>query len=226
LPLGVDVDYFNPFIKPRRIPGRFVFTSVFEWGERKAPEALLRAYNREFSGSDDVLLLLKVINNDPAVNIERQIQAMGLARDRAPVTIVLNQNVPSYQMGELYCSSDCFVLPTRGEGWGMPTLEAMACGLPTISTAWSAQTEFFDSAVGYPIEVKGLVPASGRSPYYQGFQWAEVDVDHLASLMRYVYDNPAEARAKGLAASIAARNKWTWAAAAGRIKARLCEISP
>jgi len=225
MPLGVDVDYFHPFIERRPLGGRFVFTSVFEWGERKAPEALLTAYNREFSSSDDVLLLLKVINNDPAVNIERHIQAMGLAPDRAPVAIVLNQNVPSYQMGMFYRSSDCFVLPTRGEGWGMPTLEAMACGLPVISTAWSAQTEFFNEEVGYPVKVKGLVPATARCAYYEGFEWADPDVDDLAALMRHVYENPAEARARGLAASIAARQKWTWTAAAERIKERLGQIS-
>jgi len=225
MPLGVDINYFNPFINSRKQGSRYVFMSVFEWGERKAPEILLKAYNQEFSSSDDVLLLLKVINNDPAVNIERQVEAMRLRADRAPVMVVLNQNVPSYQMGSLYCSSDCFVLPTRGEGWGMPTLEAMACGLPVISTPWSAQTEFFNEEVGYPIEVKRMIPAVAKCPYYEGFEWADPDVDHLASLMRHVYENPGESRARGLRASISAREKWTWLAAAKRIKTRLLEIS-
>jgi len=225
MPLGVDINYFHPFIKASRIDDRFVFMSVFEWGERKAPEVLMQAYNQEFSASDDVLLLLKVNNPDPAVNIERHVEAMRLRADRAPVVIVLNQNIPSYQMGSLYCSSDCFVLPTRGEGWGMPTLEAMACGLPTISTHWSAQTEFFNEDVGYPINFKRLIPAVAKCPYYEGFEWADPDIDHLASLMRHVYENRSEARAKGLRASVWAREKWTWLHAAKRIKARLGEIS-
>jgi glycosyltransferase involved in cell wall biosynthesis len=226
MPLGVDINYFHPFISSKKQHGRFVFLSVFEWGERKAPEVLLQAYNQEFSGTDDVLLVLKVNNNDPAVNIERQIEAMRLRPDRAPVLVVLNQKVPSYQMGSLYCSSDCFVLPTRGEGWGMPTLEAMACGLPVISTDWSAQTEFFGGDVGYPVEVKRLIPAVAKCPYYEGFEWADPDVEHLAQLMRYVYENPEEARAKGLRASISAREKWSWLDSARRIKERIMEISP
>ncbi len=224
MPLGVDTNYFHPFIKSRRFNDRFVFMSVFEWGERKAPEILLQAYNQEFSSADDVLLLLKVINTDPAVNIERQVEAMRLGPDRAPIVMVVNQNIPSYQMGSLYCSSDCFVLPTRGEGWGMPTLEAMACGLPAISTHWSAQTEFFNDEVGYPINIKRLIPAVAKCPYYAGFEWADPDVDHLASLMRHVYENPEEGRAKGLRASLQARDRWTWLDAARRIKERLLEI--
>ena len=224
MPLGVDVNYFHPFIKSRRFNDKFVFMSVFEWGERKAPEILMQAYNQEFSSRDDVVLLLKVINTDPAVNIERQVEAMRLRSDRAPVVMILNQNIPSYQMGSLYCSSDCFVLPTRGEGWGMPTLEAMACGLPTISTFWSAQTEFFSEEVGYPIEARRLIPAVAKCPYYEGFEWADPDVDQLASLMRHVYENPEQGRAMGLRASIRAREKWTWLDAAKRIKSRLLEI--
>jgi hypothetical protein len=225
MPLGVDVNYFHPFIRSHNIDSRFVFLSIFEWGERKAPEVLLQAYNQEFSARDDVLLLLKVINTDPAVNIERQVEAMRLRSDSAPVIVIKNHNIPSYQMGSLYCSSDCFVLPTRGEGWGMPTLEAMACGLPVISTAWSAQTEFFDDDVGYPIALKGLIPAVAKCPYYEGFQWADPDVNSLASLMRHVYENNDEARAKGLRASISARENWTWLNAASRIKSRLLEIA-
>jgi glycosyltransferase involved in cell wall biosynthesis len=42
----------------------------------------------------------------------------------------------------LYRSVDAFVLPSRGEGWGRPYMEAMSMGLPVIATNWSGPTEF------------------------------------------------------------------------------------
>jgi glycosyltransferase involved in cell wall biosynthesis len=39
-----------------------------------------------------------------------------------------------------YKAGDALVLPTRGEGWGRPQVEAMAMGLPVISTNWSGIT--------------------------------------------------------------------------------------
>ena len=36
----------------------------------------------------------------------------------------------------LFASADAFVLPSHGEGWGLPLMEAMAMELPTIGTAF------------------------------------------------------------------------------------------
>ena len=138
---------------------------------------------------------------------------------------MLNKHILDYQMGALYRSADCFVLPTRGEGWGMPILEAMACGLPVICTDWGAQTEFINSDICYPIQVKRLIPAKAKCPYYAGFEWADPDSEHLRQLMRYVYEHRAEAREKGGLAAQTAISKWTWSKGTKRIKKRLIEVS-
>jgi GT2 family glycosyltransferase len=221
VPLGVDPDYFHPGIAARRPSDRFVFLSNFEWGERKAPELLLKAFADEFSASDDVVLVLKVFNNDPGVNVHQQIADMRLRPTAAPVVLMLNQNIALQQMGSLYTSADCFVLPTRGEGWGMPILEAMACGLPTIATNWSAQADFLDEEYSYPLRVSRLIPAIAKCPYYTGYEWADPDVEHLRYLMRHVYEHRDEARAKGRRAAEVAATRWTWARATDRIMERL-----
>jgi glycosyltransferase involved in cell wall biosynthesis len=221
LPLGYDPQRFNPGLPARPIANRFTFLSVFEWGERKAPEVLLRAYAQAFTKRDDVLLLLRVNNFDGEVDVARQIADLHLPADAAPIAILYNQHLAAAQLGSLYRSADCFVLPTRGEGWGMPILEAMACGLPAIATDWSGQREFFHAGVGYPIRVRALIPAVAKCQLYTGFRWADPDLEHLVYLMRYVYEHPDEARAVGARAAQEVAARWTWGQTARRIYARL-----
>lgn len=221
IPLGIDPQRFNPSLPAHRLDNYFTFLSVFEWGERKAPEILLRAFNEEFGANEDVLLLLKVDNRDPGVNVQQQVANLGLSPDRAPIGFLYNQPIADNQMGALYRSTDCFVLPTRGEGWGMPILEAMACGLPVIATDWSAQTEFMNDEIAYPLRVRQLIPARAKCPYYKGFRWADPDYDHLRYLMRYVFEHQEEARQKGRRAAEEAAQKWTWQRTAERIIERL-----
>jgi GT2 family glycosyltransferase len=224
MPLGVNPDYYNPRIKGFRVTSSYTFLSVFEWGERKAPEVLLRAYSRAFTRQDDVLLLLKVTNRDPSVDVKAQIAGLDLPENGPPIALIYNQELPSHQMGSLYRSVDCFVLPTRGEGWGMPILEAMACGLPVIATDWSSQTDFMNEHNAYPLQVARLVPAEAKCPYYAGFRWAQPDEDHLVHLLRHVCGNRDEAATKGMAASEEALTRWTWIEAAQKIKEQLLKI--
>ena len=223
MPLGVDPDYLHPNVRGFRPATPFTFLSVFEWGERKAPEVLLRAFAEEFKESEEVVLLLSVFNRDPTVDVEQEIAKLRLPNS-PPIVVMINPEFADYQMGSLYRSADCFVLPTRGEGFGMPVLEAMACGLPTIATNWSGPADFLHAEIGYPLQVKSMVKAEARCPYYEGFEWAEPDFDHLRFLMREVFDGPDQARQKGLAAAAEVAAKRTWQHAAARVKSRLVEL--
>ncbi|MDD6481305.1 MAG: glycosyltransferase [Lachnospiraceae bacterium] len=224
IPLGVDINYYNPQIKSYKKHNKYTFLSVFEWGERKAPEVLLRAYSRAFSNKDDVVLLCKVINNDPSINVEEEVRKLNLPTDGPEIIFLHNTKFADYEMATLYRSADCFVIPTRGEGWGMPILEAMACGLPTIATNWSAHKDFYNETNGYPIELNGLIDAKAKCPYYTGFQWADPSEEHLMHQMRYVFEHQDEAAEKGRKAAEEVQSKWTWENAAKKIIDRLNAI--
>jgi GT2 family glycosyltransferase len=225
IPLGIDPAYFNPHIRSARVSDGYTFLSVFEWSERKAPELLLRAFNEEFSSKEPVVLVCKILNADTSVNVHEEIRRLELNPEGGQIHVSLNHVVPSYQLGMLYRSADCFVLTTRGEGWGMPILEAMACGLPVIVTDWSAQCDFMNAGNAYPLAVDRLVPAVAKCPYYTGLRWAEPSYWDLRRLMRHVYRNAGEARAMGEKASAEVLSRWTWDNAASKIIGRLDEIS-
>ncbi len=225
MPLGIDPDYYNIKIKSYKKHTKYTFLSVFEWGERKAPEILLNAYAKAFNQKDEVILLCKIFNKDGSIDIEKEIKKLDLPSDSAEIVFLYNMEITDYQMPALYRSADCFVLPTRGEGWGMPILEAMACGKPVIATNWSAQTEFLHSDNAYLLEVEKLIDAQAKCPYYKGFQWANPSEEHLIYLLRYVYEHQEEAEKKGLVAADEVRKLWTWEETGKKIKNRIGAIS-
>lgn len=58
--------------------------------------------------------------------------------------------IPTEVMAHIYNSLDVFLLPTKGEGFGIPIMEAQACGVPVITTKCTGQAELM--AGGYFIE--------------------------------------------------------------------------
>lgn len=217
VPLGVDPAYFSPRIRTERMTDMFTFLSVFEWGERKAPELLLKAFSDEFKADEPVQLLCKANNFDPGFKIKDEVQKLNLRQGGGRIVIAENQILQQYELGVLYRAADCFVLPARGEGWGMPILEAMACGLPVIATDWSSQVDFMTKENSLLLEVEKLIPAVAKCPYYEGFRWAQPSYEHLRFLMRWVFENRKKAAAIGQQAAQDAVNHWTWEHAARKI---------
>lgn len=222
IPLGVDPEAFQP--EGERTPsprGERVFLANLEWGERKNPELLLRAFNRTFRRDEPVLLVCKINNRDPGIHVPNAIRALGLDEHGGRAYFIYNRELPHHQLASLYRSADCFVSTSRGEGWGLPLLEAIACGLPAIATDWGGHTALLDPADTYPLRVRTVVPATSECPYYQGFRWADPDADHLSFLLRHVYEHQEEARERGLRAASRVRATLTWRETARRIVDRL-----
>ncbi|RBP50997.1 glycosyltransferase [Arenicella xantha] len=225
IPLGIDTDIFRPdgnFIDSPN--DDYVFLSLFEWGERKEPELILKTFNATFSADEDVRLVAKIMNTDPSINLRERIANLELDPNGGRIDFIVNREFAREDLPTLYRSSDCFLSPSKGEGWNMPLMEAMACGLPCIATDWSAQTEFFNSSNGFPIEVTCLEPAKAKCPYYEGFYWAKPDKEHFRYLMRQVFENREDAAKIGTIAAIDVAKNWTWDSAAHKIRQRLDDI--
>jgi len=154
--------------------------------------------------------------------------AASLGRDVSQI-VALSSVLPSELMPALYRRANCFVLPTRGEGWNMPAIEAMATGLPVISTAWSGQMEFLQPAGAYLIEVEKLepVPVQGiaNDLVYGGALWARPSASHLRRLMRYVFENREEAAKAGISSREFVQRNYSWEASTTRMYARLNELA-
>jgi glycosyltransferase involved in cell wall biosynthesis len=180
----------------------------------------LKAFNETFSAREPVRLVCKIFNKDSMLNVREEIRRLRLRESGGKISFIFNREFPYYQLGSFYRSADCYISSGRGEGWDMPLMEAMACGLPTIATDWGAHTEFVHDRISYPLRIRGVVPAEAKCPYYEGFSWADPDPEHLRHLLRHIFENRDEARAKGAAAAREMAEKWTWEQSARRIVAR------
>jgi len=213
VPIGIDAEEYQPQrVKPLPIPGRrsFVFLSVFEWTNRKGWDVLLKAYLSAFSHSDAVTLVIHAWNETGKPvqkEVNQFVSSLGKDPTRVPMIVVMEDHLSHSEMLSLYRAADAFVLSTRGEGWGLPYMEAMAMGLPAIGTRWSAHLDFMNDRNSYLIDCKVVdIPDHllGEPPLhkslFQGHRWAEPSVEHTARLMREVYDHPEQANGKGLIA--------------------------
>jgi len=218
VPHGVDTRAFHPKNKKLHLPAaakKFTFVSIFGFQHRKNPEGLLRAYWQEFSSKDNVILVIKT-NGYAGYENERWIKKkinqykmrLGIKKDTAPVVVIgrrLNEN----QMKGLYTLGNAFVLPSRGEGVGLPYLESLASGLPVIATGWGGQMDFLTRnnsfLVPYRLQnpsismkSKHAISRKFKSLFAQkGQRWAEPDLRSLRKIMRKAYANPKLCKRKG-----------------------------
>jgi glycosyltransferase involved in cell wall biosynthesis len=200
---GVDTHLFRPGVESLPIPERrgFNFLAVFDWHLRKGYDVLLEAYLNEFRPDEDVALILKTYQlNDPVSDVEAKLthfieNTLGKRLEDTPPLILLNGFIPQHKMPQLYASAQAFVLPSRGEGYGRPYMEAMSCGIPVIATRWSGQLELLSDENSFLVELEGLVepPRDLDMEYYVGHRWAQPSVDDLRAKMRRVFGHRQEA---------------------------------
>jgi len=106
------------------------------------------------------------------------------------VLLMKNAHVfPAEAVNVLYNAADVLAYPTRGEGFGLPSFEAMATKTPVIATKFGPQIEIHENGRGYFIDVKELEPGINHAWTY----FALPDYKSLARQLWHVYANPEEA---------------------------------
>jgi glycosyltransferase involved in cell wall biosynthesis len=211
----------------------FKFYSIFQWSERKNPAALIKAFISAFEGNDDVCLTLKthmgLYSKDEAdllmINIKSIRDSMTVKK--YPKILLKHERLSEQLMLEMHLQNDCFVLPTRAEGFGFPYIESMMIGNPTMGTNYSGNLEFMNKENSYLIDYQ-LEPVSNMrnlGHWYTGdMRWASANVAQLADTMKEVYDNQDSAREKGLSARKNIMSHMSWNLKLDSLKNTLVEM--
>ena len=130
VPLGVDTKFWKP--TPRPANKRFRFHAGGSMWLRKGLDVVVEAFEK--AGLDAELHI--------KVPLERLVP-----KRTWPSNIVLHTGwMSKWDQFEWYNKADCFIGASRGEGFGLMPLQAMALGIPTIITATSGQAQYANLA--------------------------------------------------------------------------------
>lgn len=216
VPLGYDSGVFKFHRRdiPRKTRRNFVFLHYNAFNIRKGFPEVFKAFTQEFSKDEPVKLILKTVYNSSPLPI---------TKSEYPNIDIVYGKYSETQLAELCNSADCFVFPSRGEGFGITPLEAMATGASAIVPNAHGITEYFNPEYMYEVEVESMCPALYTKYKNQDVgKMVVCDIKDLRKKMRWVYEHQEENLLMGEKASEYVK-KWTIENTAKNLKAIIDE---
>lgn len=229
VPLGVDPRVCKPLDFPERTLLRqklgwqdcFIFLNVSAMGNRKGICPLLKAFAAIAHKYPQARLVLKGTESlySSKSSILQAIKNTLADREAATVIPKLAYIGEDYSFAEvvrLYQAADAYVSPYLAEGFNLPVLEAIACGLPVICTAGGPTDDFTRSEFAWRIESqKETLQINGEE------RWIfNPNLEHLINLMEKIIERENFRRqARDLGSQFVAKH-YTWA----RIVDRLLDV--
>ena len=194
VPLGMDPAVFHPTADPLPLDP-LVFGCagrIHHGGMRKGIQEVADSFRAAFPAlRPDVRLRVKIWPDDPPV-----------ATGDDPRIEVLRDPLTAAGLADWYRGLSVFVTMSKGEGFGLQPLQAMACGRPVLAGFHSGHRDYLTSACGWELPCH-LEPAQG---VYAGLgDWYRTDPDDLVSALRAVADRPGRDRPSGAEAARRAR---------------------
>jgi len=208
IPHAVDTDLFCPKSKEEKemlkqqmvvktidgqlvkgaLAGKFVIGEVARNQGRKMLDLGLKAFAKFAEKKNDVCLYLHTDPNDAAqvFSMVELIKRLGIENKVFFSPMSFYQNFEYKDMPKVYNCMDLFFLSTSGEGFGIPTLEAMSCGIPCAVTDYTTTQELLmeDGQCGLPIPIYNTL--TGGWTVERGL----MNVEEAVKVLNKFYKNP------------------------------------
>ena len=185
IPNGIDTGLFYPIPEIEREKNRLIVTNSADTPLKGLDHLLLAL--AELTKARDVRL---IVVGSPKKNgsVEKLIRHLRLGN-----FVRFTGRIDNHEFVRQYARASVAIVPSLYEGFGLPAAEAMACGVPVVSTTGGALPEVVgDAGV--------LVPPA--------------DPMALAGAVAELLDHPGRAEEIGQAGFKRARNRFTWESAA------------
>jgi glycosyltransferase involved in cell wall biosynthesis len=215
VPEGVDSKLYSPASVPHE---KFVFLCIGKYEKRKGINELIQAFAQGFPAAEFPNVVLRLKADFPMLPqlmaelkqqtaFDKRIEFVEGERSEADIIA-------------LYHNADAFIFPSRAEGFGLPCIEAIACGVPLAATNTSGQTEFLRAIDGLFIPINyAMEPIEDflfdhfYKTIYAGEnygEWARPDINSIIAAMREIYNNPAVWRDNALRAAAIIQERFDW----------------
>lgn len=181
----------NKSVNIPELNGTFNFLFVGEFSVRKNLEALLIAFHNEFNYVEPVNLYIKTFGDKRTIEEYCNNVKIGMKKSsRYKKEIIINEYLEDEALWSTMSQCHAFVMPSRGEAWCYPAMDAMALGIPLIFTD---EIGISDYGMGLPVN-SNLSPCYKANDTFQDLYtsndlWCEINIYKLQEAMRQIYNS-------------------------------------
>lgn len=195
VPIPTDVEKYKkeyPLVPESFTSDRFMFYFIGEYIERKNLDMLVRAFHLEFDRNENVGLLIKTNRSGMSpdqltkvlsdrieqIKVELSLYAMTSMYKNE---VLITDRLSDEEIYGIHQSCHCFVMPSSGEGWNIPAVDAMGFGNTVVMTPNGA----YEYAADYVIDYEESPVNTRDKPMSDLFNgWESWQAPSLKSLMR------------------------------------------
>ena len=174
----------------------FIFMFCGHAQKRKNFETILSAYLNEFDVFDNVVLIIKSYDGGEVHKIILD-ELEKANKTNLPKYLYIYEDSLPEMMPQYYYTADCMVQCSRAEGFGLPILEAMVMGTPSIVINWGGPKDFVTSDNSFFVPYTLIESDYHAQSKDHLSYWADVKVQDLQNVMRFAFQNKKVCEKKG-----------------------------
>lgn len=175
-------------------------TGFNEYSDRKNIFNTIKSFFNAYKDNEDVGLILKVntgrntkIDRNKTVSIIQSV-VKEIGKKDFPKIHVIHGDLTEQQLYTLFSHEKVsyYLSATRGEGFGLPLIEAARLGLPIIATNWSGHLDFLKlgnfTRLNYKLQEIDASRVDNKI-FMEGSKWANVTNGHLRLTLKKAFDD-------------------------------------
>jgi glycosyltransferase involved in cell wall biosynthesis len=197
IPCGIDPNIYKPLTKSEREALRkqlgwdgFVFLNIGAGSPNKGIDLLLKAFAVVVESYPEARLVLKgeesIYESDSLIAQNIDELTFDQAEKVLPRMAYIGETLPFAKMAQLYQAADAYVSLYLAEGFNLPALEAIACGLPLICTKGGPTDDFTNPDFAWHVESTFQEGTSNDLPIFRLMP----DLEHSIALMKNIIEQP------------------------------------